>query len=449
MFLPSYYREKLEHLPQIAVDAQDYRIIMATKDFKVRLLELIRSASRRIYIAALYLEADAAGEEVLRALFEAKQANPALDICVFVDFHRAQRGRIGEAAGQTNRDFYRRLRSEYTHPIKIYGVPVKGREVFGVLHIKGFVFDDTVLYSGASINDVYLHQSNRYRYDRYHEIENAELSQSFVDFFVRYFGHNPAVQPLDQTDIPHRKELKQVIRRFRKRMRQANYQFTPSQYNDRSIGLTPVCGIGARGNQLNGIIRDIVRSTERELFICTPYFNLPGVLARDIGALLRRGVKVTIVVGDKTANDFYIPPNESFSKIGALPYVYESNLRQFARKHQRMITAGQLNLMLWQDGDNSYHLKGLYADERRALITGSNLNPRAWGLDLENGILVRDDNQLLLKALTDECTEILRHTTRINHFQDLEETSDYPVEVQRLLSRIHRVKAHLFIKRII
>ena len=40
--------------------------------------------------------------------------------------------------------------------IQIYGVPVKTKEVFGVLHLKGFVFDDQVFYTGASINNAYL-----------------------------------------------------------------------------------------------------------------------------------------------------------------------------------------------------------------------------------------------------------------------------------------------------
>ncbi|CAM3751662.1 CDP-diacylglycerol--serine O-phosphatidyltransferase [Parendozoicomonas haliclonae] len=448
MFSPAYYRERLNQLPQIAVDVADYRILTSTRDFKNRLLELIKSARKRIYLTALYLEADAAGEDILRALFEAKQNNPALDIKVFVDFHRAQRGRIGEEASLTNRDFYHRLTNEYEHKIEIYGVPVNRREIFGVLHLKGFVFDNTVLYSGASLNDVYLHQDERYRYDRYHEIKSPELSNSFVEFIDHYFCSHSAVQALDGESVPTRKELKQEFRRFRKSMRKANYRFTPV-LKEHSVGLTPVCGMGSRGNALNSMIRDLVRSAENELFICTPYFNPPGVLARDIGQLLKRGVKITIVVGDKTANDFYIPPEESFSKIGGLPYLYESNLREFARKHQKAIDSGQLNLMLWKDSTNSYHLKGLYVDGKRAMITGSNLNPRAWGLDLENGILVQDEQGLLHDQLIAEQTEILCCTTKISNYQELEQLSDYPGEVQKLLNRIHRLKAHVLIKKII
>ncbi len=448
MFAPAYYREKLNDLPQIAADVADYRIISSTSAFKERLLELIAQATRRIYLTTLYLEADEAGEEVLRALFEARQANPAVDIQIFVDFHRAQRGRIGEQAAQTNRDFYQRITGEYKYPIGIHGVPVKDREVFGVLHLKGFVFDDTVFYSGASINDVYFHQGERYRYDRYHEINSASLSDSFVEFIDRYFCQNAAVKPLNCDESWSRKQLKNDIRRFRKTMRNAEYHFNSAKGNG-SLGLTPVCGMGARGNKLNRIIQNLIRATEREIFICTPYFNFPRAIARDINQLLKRGVKVTVVVGDKTANDFYLPPEEPFSTIGGLPYLYEDNLRSYARSHQKDIEAGLLSLMIWKDRDNSYHLKGIYADDELALITGSNLNPRAWGLDLENGILIQDRKQTLAQPFMAERRQILKNAKRIDSYRELEKISDYPVNVQRLLRRLKKLKAHVLIRKII
>ena len=416
---------------------------------RTRLLELIRAASQRIYItASVSWKLTAPVRKILRALFEARQANPALDIQIFVDFHRAQRGRIGEAAGQTNRDFYRRLTEEYKTSIGIHGVPVKNREVFGVLHLKGFVFDDTVLYSGASINDVYLHQGDKYRYDRYHEIHSPALSNSFVSFLNTYLLKHPAVKQLNCDDEVVRRQLKGEVRRFRKNMRNAIYSFSQSSRAG-DIALTPVSGIGSRGNKLNKMVRDLVRAAEQELFICTPYFNLPRAVAKDVNQLLKRGVKVTIVVGDKTSNDFYIPPHEKFSTIGGLPYLYEDSLRNFARKHQKDISAGLLNLMVWKDGNNSYHLKGLYVDDDLAMITGSNLNPRAWGLDLENGILVQDPERQLQSDLANERKLIVEKATRIDSYRQLQKVSDYPTEVQRLLGRIRKLKAHVLIRKII
>jgi CDP-diacylglycerol--serine O-phosphatidyltransferase len=40
------------------------------------------------------------------------------------------------------------------------------------------------------------------------------------------------------------------------------------------------------------------------------------------------------IVGDKVANDFFIPPEQPFKVISALPYLYEVNLRRFAKAHQ-------------------------------------------------------------------------------------------------------------------
>jgi phosphatidylserine/phosphatidylglycerophosphate/cardiolipin synthase-like enzyme len=68
---------------------------------------------------------------------------------------------------------------------------------------------------------------------------------------------------------------------------------------------------------LNRVIVELIASAQQQLTICTPYFNLPLPMIREINRALARGVKIDIVVGDKTANDFYIPPSEPFKVIGA------------------------------------------------------------------------------------------------------------------------------------
>ncbi len=66
--------------------------------------------------------------------------------------------------------------------IPVYGVPINTREALGVLHFKGFIIDDCVLYSGASLNDVYLHQHDKYRYDRYQCIRNGKMADIMFDW---------------------------------------------------------------------------------------------------------------------------------------------------------------------------------------------------------------------------------------------------------------------------
>ena len=88
-------------------------------------------------------------------------------------------------------------------------------------------------------------------------------------------------------------------------------------------------------------------------------------------------------MGDKTANDFYIPPSENFNNAGGLPYLYEMNLRQYAKANEANIASRKLSIHLWKHESNSYHLKGIWIDKRYMLLTGNNLNPRAWTQQLE------------------------------------------------------------------
>ena len=197
------------------------------------------------------------------------------------------------------------------------------------------------------------------------------------------------------------------------------------------------------------MIRSIFHATEHDLILFTPYFNLPNVLARDISALLKRNVNITIVVGDKTANDFYIPEEKPFKTIAALPYLYEVNLRKFARKHQAAITQGNLKLHLWKHDSNSFHLKGVYSDNRYALLTGHNLNPRAWRLDLENGLLIEDPHKELQPLMQQELDNILVQTRQIKDYKEIDDLKSYPDKVKQLISRLKRIKADKIIKGII
>jgi CDP-diacylglycerol--serine O-phosphatidyltransferase len=172
-------------------------------------------------------------------------------------------------------------------------------------------------------------------------------------------------------------------------------------------------------------------------------------VTREINRALARGVKIDILVGDKTANDFYIPPSEPFKVISALPYLYEISLRRFAKRHQRNIDSGQLNLHLWKDGDNTYHLKGMWIDQRYTLLTGNNLNPRAFRLDLENALLIDDPKGELAQPRRTELAEIFQHARRIERYQDLQTLPDYPAGVAKFLKRVSRVRVERLLYRIL
>ena len=315
-------RNLFEQLPTLAQDPAQFETLYAAKDFRTRLIEAIRQASKRIYLVALYLEDDEAGREILTELYEAKQRNPGLEINVCVDWHRAQRGLIGAEPGETNASMYKSFADNYEHRIPIYGVPVRGREVFGVLHLKGFIIDDRVIYSGASLNNIYLNYKERYRFDRYHVLDNKALADSMVNFVQKEMIDHPAVNNLACAKKPETKEIKAQIRQLRASLAKSSYQFDSQTVSQEQVAITPIVGVGKKRNKLNQGINQLLAQAKDEVFICTPYFNFPRSVAKEVKKALKRGVKVIIVVGDKTANDFYISPEEEFKTIGGLPYLY-------------------------------------------------------------------------------------------------------------------------------
>lgn len=439
----------INSLPVLSQDVDKVNTLLTASQFRETLLEQIKEAKQRIYIVALYLQDDEAGREILTQLYEAKQKNPRLDIKVFVDWHRAQRGLIGHKESEGNVTLYKEYAAKYEQNIEILGVPVQTREVLGVLHLKGFIIDNKVLYSGASLNNIYLNYNDKYRCDRYHIVENDALAQSMVDFFQRYFMHSSAVPSLTTPTRPTTKKLRPYIKQLRRQLTRSCYEFKNETISVGEVGLTPLIGVGARRNRLNKTIKHLIASSTKEIVIFTPYFNLPRCLKLEFKKALKRGVTVHFVVGDKTASDFYTPPTEPFKVISALPYLYEVNLRHFAKVNRKHINSGKLNIHLWKDGENSYHLKGLWVDKQFMLITGNNLNPRAWQLDLENSILIHDTNSLLQKQNQEELDNILSNTTLISNYEQIDAIKDYPTDVAKFLKRFTRVKLDAIANRLL
>ncbi|MEB0043477.1 MULTISPECIES: CDP-diacylglycerol--serine O-phosphatidyltransferase [unclassified Pseudomonas] len=444
----TFRRSLLPVLRGFSSSADAVTLLPSAADYRRCLLEKIASATQRIYVIALYLQQDEAGQEILEALYAAKTARPELDVVVLVDWFRAQRGLIGAGKQPGNSAWYQAQNLEHDVEVPIYGVPVQTRELFGVLHLKGTVIDDCVIYSGASINNVYLHKFDKYRLDRYHLLQNTALADSMQHMVQQDVLTSKAVHRLDLPSPPTSRSLRGEIRGLRNHLKRASYDTTAGTEDIGGLRIIPLLGVGNK-NPLSRTICELIAASQTQLTLCTPYFNLPVVVTREINRALKRGVKIDIIIGDKTANDFFIPADEPFKVIAALPYLYEISLRKFARKHQQPIAKHQLNLHLWKDGDNTFHLKGLWADERYTLLTGNNLNPRAFQLDLENALLIDDPRAEWTAPRTAELTQLMRNTLRVGKYDELDTLSEYPLAVRTFLRRVSRVRIERLLYRIL
>ncbi|AFP85574.1 phosphatidylserine/phosphatidylglycerophosphate/cardiolipin synthase [secondary endosymbiont of Heteropsylla cubana] len=451
MLLPLNYnnhQKYLTQLPKIPQTITDIKTLYTPRDFYLSMIKSIADAQQRIYLVALYVEQDQGGQRILEALYTAKRNVPSLDIVVLVDWHRAQRGRIGVISDHTNAKWYRQMAQMHSDvDLPIFGVPVNTREALGVLHLKGFIIDNTVIYTGASLNDVYLHQKNNYRYDRYHFIYNPLLAETLLTYIKQKLLSAQAVTCLNNFSCSKILKIKNNARLLRQALRNSYYHHQ-GKATQNELSVTPLVGLGKK-NPLNQTIHHLLNSTCDTLILCTPYFNLPRLLVRDLIKLLRLGKKIEIIVGDKTANDFYIPTDQPFKIIGSLPYFYEINLRNFLYRLQQYIDNGQMIIRLWKNERNSYHVKGIWIDEKWQLLTGNNFNPRSWRLDLENALLIHDPNQDLLLQREQELKHIRTYTKVIQHFTELEKIADYPVKVRKLIRRLRRIRVDRLINHLL
>ena len=82
-------------------------------------------------------------------------------------------------------------------------------------------------------------------------------------------------------------------------------------------------------------------------------------------------------------------------------------------------------------------------------FNGDNLNPRAWRLDAENGLLIHDPKQELLPQVEQELSHIRQHTKVLQDYSELEELTQYPEPVQKLLKKFARIQADKLVKMIL
>lgn len=435
-------------VPQLgfAIEPQAISALPDAAAYRTVLLERIASAQRRIVIVALYLQEDEAGQEVLDALYQAKAARPELQIVIVVDWFRARRGLLGAGRQPGNAAWYQAQREQRGLDVVIHGVPVQTRELFGVLHLKGSVIDDCVIYTGASLNNVYLHRFDRYRLDRYHLFECPSLADAMVSL-VHEVRASVATPRLDQPAPPATRTMRAAIRRLRVRLRRMTYPL-PAEPASQGLRVIPLLGIG-RGNPLNRAICALLAAADEQIVISTPYFNPPRLVMAEIDRALARGVALEIIVGDRTANDFYVAPGEPFSASGVLPYLYEDTLRAFAKRRQAAIDAGQLTLRIWNDPGHTFHAKGVWIDQRYSLLTGNNLNPRGFNLDLENGLLIDDPLGQWLAPREKELQALRHHAPALRSASELGEPGEHPQQVRKFLKRLRFSRLEPLIKRVL
>ncbi|KAF9246245.1 hypothetical protein BU15DRAFT_40407 [Melanogaster broomeanus] len=419
--------------PCLPLASKDVHVLHGPSNFYSKLLEIIRSARRRIFLSSLYL--GSSESELVRALDIALRENPDLHVYLTLDYNRSTRPGPSSpvlALLPLLRKHERRVHVALFRSPKLSGamsrvVPPRFNEGWGTWHAKIYGSDDEVIISGANMNRSYFTN----RQDRYLHFKAQPRLADYCFSFLRTISglsYNvfsslgmdaPIIQWPDSTIDPWKIQSK---------VEQALSQLQAYHILSSSNSVTDTTGDDTflfpviQGGQFN------VREEERTLSMLfdhlaaqecrnesTPVMNLTsgyfGLYKPYQDLILRSSVRCDIIAASPKANGFY----GSRGLSGLIPEGYTLLEQRFMRAVQ---AAGRLTGM--GDGDNAvrlsewerpgwtYHAKGIWlspSQDRHPILTlfgSTNLNSRSAHLDTELSFVMMTSSETLRQSLHQE-----------------------------------------------
>lgn len=159
--------------PQFKVDGDNIQVLYTPKSFHCKLKQEASKARKRIVLAALYLGTGELEKELIQAVIGvAKLTKNQVKVDILLDCVRGSRGLVN------SKTMLKQLMEQYKdsgnlqialyHTPKLRGMlksclPGRYNEIVGVAHLKAFIFDDTLIISGANLsNDYFENRQDRY-----------------------------------------------------------------------------------------------------------------------------------------------------------------------------------------------------------------------------------------------------------------------------------------------
>ncbi|KAL6065163.1 CDP-diacylglycerol--glycerol-3-phosphate 3-phosphatidyltransferase, variant 3 [Balamuthia mandrillaris] len=192
--LNSMFRWLNERGPAFEVDPHRVQFLEQPSQFLDRLEEGIKQAQHRVVLSALYLGTSSPQvDRLMAALHSACRANSQLQVHLHFDHCRSTRDPKGL-------EELHRLQAAFPERVKVtlFQVPAplwwqwghrlvpspRFKEVFGLSHIKAFLFDDDLILSGANLSTDYFTD----RKDRYMVMEQAPALAHFFSRLMETVG---------------------------------------------------------------------------------------------------------------------------------------------------------------------------------------------------------------------------------------------------------------------
>ncbi|XP_054622680.1 CDP-diacylglycerol--glycerol-3-phosphate 3-phosphatidyltransferase, mitochondrial [Dunckerocampus dactyliophorus] len=438
--LNGHFRWMAEHAPAFRVNGARIHVLTSPDQFYQTLKTRVRTAKRRVVLASLYLGTGQLEQDLVDCMQEALQSSqenshaPDLKVSVLLDYTRGSRGQVNSRSMLLPllQRFTSQMRVSLYHTPDLRGllrllVPQRFNETIGVQHIKVYLFDDSLVISGANLSDSYFTN----RQDRYVLLENCrELADFFSELVDAVGDASLQLQPDDSVTVqegmvhPYKgdrqdfsaaasKRIMEVIEAARARQ-QMLFQLSEEgeraseeeeeEEEEEDTWVFPLVQMKPLGIQVDEQVTQRLlteAAPDSTVFLTSGYFNLTRAYMR---LVLGAGASYRILTASPEVNGFF----GAKGVAGAIPDAYTHIARQFYDQVCRLGQQERVHLHEYHRSRWTFHAKGLWyylqGQDRPCLtLVGSpNFGYRSVHRDLEAQIAIVTENKQLQGQLQEE-----------------------------------------------
>ncbi|KAF4532394.1 hypothetical protein B566_EDAN003846 [Ephemera danica] len=427
---PERFRWLGSQAPCFPLDGNQVSVISKPSDFYKELIKRCQASIQRITLASLYLGTGPLEQKLVAAIDQRIQHSEGnLNVCVLLDYTRSSRGEI------SSRTLLFPLISKYQnncqvalyHSPNLRGtikklLPQRWNELVGLQHMKIYLFDDSVIISGANLSNDYFTN----RQDRYVLIENCKDLADFLDGLVKRVTdfsfhlnseNNVALSAAWQgKEHPYLGHKEKFLMSARKHVWDfySSYITNPMQQSEANTWLYPFIEMGQLGIQNDSIATKRIIETAPEgakLNISTGYFNLTQQYSQSI--VQKSKATFNILMAHPNANGFL----GARGPAGGIPAAYTLLAHRFLTLLRHNSQGHRVSLWEYQLPGWTYHAKGLWyclPEENLpslTLVGSPNFGYRSVYRDLELQVALVTTCPDLKKHLGGELSELNANTS--------------------------------------
>ncbi|XP_066521300.1 CDP-diacylglycerol--glycerol-3-phosphate 3-phosphatidyltransferase, mitochondrial [Hoplias malabaricus] len=438
-----------DHVPAFQVPGGRIHILHSPDEFYQAMKTRIKTAKRRVVMASLYLGTGPLEQDLVNCMEEALKRSQEdvaanLKVSILLDYTRGSRGKNNSRTMLLPllQRFPEQMRVCLYHTPDLRGllrllVPERFNETIGVQHIKAYLFDDSLIISGANLSDSYFTN----RQDRYVLLENC---REVADFFAELVGAvGDLSMQLESDDSVHMKEgmvhpyhgnrmeFSAVARqRIMAVMNTAKTQqqmldLERSQDSDFELEcgeeridtwVFPLVQMKPLGVQLDEEVTQKLlweADGDSTVYLTSGYFNLTQTYMK---LVLGAAADYRILMASPEVNGFF----GAKGVAGAIPEAYVHLAHQFYRKVCELSQHGRVQLHEYFRPDWTFHAKGLWYYQKGkehpclTLIGSPNFGYRSVHRDLEAQIAIVTENEELQAHLQQEQEMLYKRSTEVS-----------------------------------